>query len=302
MPEQAVDDRPCDICGGPLGRFFPVVVDPQSGERFRVDRCPRCDLGVTLPRPVDMAPYYGPQYYGGRHGVTDRLCMARRLRFVAELAPPGRLLDFGCGDGGFLSVAKAAGWDAAGVEMKPEHARARGFTVVERIEEASGPFDVVTLWHSLEHVSEPSATVERLRTLLKPEGHMVIAVPNRASWQAQLFGPRWFHIDAPRHLFHFTPKALQLLLSQHRLAVVRRWNLELEIDLFGWAQSLLNLALPRPNVLFDVVTHRPRPHRLSEVLSSVVLGGLATLAAAPLVPLAASRGRGAIMIVAARAP
>jgi SAM-dependent methyltransferase len=292
----------CDICAGPLRAYFPTVEDPQTGETFRIERCPSCDIGQTLPQPEDIGPYYGAQYFGGRHGVTDRLCMERRLGFVAEVARPGRLLDFGCGDGGFIVAAQSAGWDAAGVEMRPEDARARSLTVFEQIEEAPGSFDVITLWHSLEHVAAPRATVERLLKLLKPDGHMIIAVPNRASWQARLFGRRWFHIDAPRHLFHFTPKALRVLLERQGLAPVRRWNLELEIDLFGWTQSALNIVLPRPNVLFDVVTRRGRAHRLAEIVVSVALGGVVTMVTAPIVPIAAALGSGAIMVVAARAP
>jgi SAM-dependent methyltransferase len=302
MSQNAPTAPVCDICGGPLSAYYPTVQDPQTGEIFRIERCPSCDLGQTLPQPADMGPYYGRQYHGGRHGVTDRLCMARRLGFVSEVAGPGRLLDFGCGDGGFIAAATAAAWDTAGVEMRPDHARAKGLTVFERIEEAPGSFDVITLWHSLEHVAAPCATVERLLKLLKPGGHMIIAVPNLASWQARLFGRRWFHIDAPRHLFHFSPKALQLLLKRQGLEPVRRWNLELEIDLFGWTQSALNLVLSQPNVLFDVVTRRGRTHRLTEIVASVGLGGVITLASAPIVPIAASRGCGAIMIVAARAP
>ena len=292
----------CEICGGPLTGFYPVVEDPQTNKKFRIDRCSSCDLCQTLPQPEDIGPYYGAQYHGGRHGVTDRLCTNRRLRFLAEIAVPGRLLDFGCGDGGFLAAAKAAGWGVEGVEMRPDQARAKGLTVLERIEDASGPFDVITLWHSLEHVSKPRATMERLIKLLRSGGHIIVAVPNLGSWQARLFGRRWFHIDAPRHLFHFTSKALQFLLERQGLVLVRRWHLEVEIDMFGWTQSVLNLALPHPNVLFDIVTRRGRTHRLSEVLASLVLGSVVTVVAAPLVPLAAAQGRGAIMIVAARLP
>ena len=302
MTENAATAPVCDICGGPLSAYYPAVEDPQTDEIFRIERCPSCDLGQTLPQPADLGPYYGAQYHGGRHGVTDRLCMKRRLGFVAEVAAPGRLLDFGCGDGGFIAAANAAGWDAAGVEMRPDHARAKGLTVFEQIEQAPGAFDVITLWHSLEHVAAPRATVERLLKLLKPGGHMIIAVPNRASWQARLFGRRWFHIDVPRHLFHFTPTALRRLLERQGLTPVRRWNLEFEIDLFGWTQSALNLVLPRPNVLFDFVTRRGRAHRAPEIAASIALGGVITAASAPLVPLAAALGQGAIMIVAARAP
>ena len=92
------------------------------------------------------------------------------------------------------------------------------------------------------------------------------------------------------------------MLERQGLTPVRRWNLEFEIDLFGWTQSALNLVLPSPNVLFDFVTRRGRTHRPAEIAASVVLGGVITLASAPLVPVAASRGAGAIMVVAARAP
>src|SRR5262245_60870125 len=106
----------CHICGGPLATFYPYVRDPQTGEAFRIERCERCGLGQTLPQPLNLADYYGVHYHGGRHGVTDRMCMARRIRFVSRIAAPGRLLDFGCGDGGFLARARTAGFDVVGVE------------------------------------------------------------------------------------------------------------------------------------------------------------------------------------------
>lgn len=110
--------------------------------------------------------------------------MARRLGFTSQVATPGRLLDFGCGDGGFLAAAGSAGWEAVGVEMKPDDARTRGLTVVDQVHEARGPFDVITLWHALEHVRSPRQTLESLLPLLRPGGHMLIAVPNRSSLQA----------------------------------------------------------------------------------------------------------------------
>jgi SAM-dependent methyltransferase len=210
------------------------------------------------------------------------------------------VLDFGCGDGGFLEAAAAAGWHAEGVEMQPEHARARGLTVMENIAETTGPFDLITLWHSLEHVRSPPDVMGALAERLACGGTLVVAVPNFDSLQARVFGSSWFHLDVPRHLFHFTPFALTKLLRGCGLQVVRRWDLELELDLFGWTQSALNRVIRTPNVLFDVLTRRGRSHTPLEIGASLLLGAAATIAAVPVVPVAAAMSRGAILVLAAQ--
>src|SRR5258706_15138632 len=97
--ESLARDTRCDGCGAALAPFFPAVRDPQTGERFAIDRCVACGLGHTAPQPDDLGRYYGARYHGGRHGFTERLCLMRRMRFAGALGAPGRLLDFGCGDG-----------------------------------------------------------------------------------------------------------------------------------------------------------------------------------------------------------
>lgn len=292
----------CDACSERLAPFYAGVRDPQTGERFDVHRCAACGLAQTSPQPVDLGPYYGDLYHGGRHGVTERMCMARRLRMLREVAEGGRLLDFGCGDGGFLQAAERAGWEAVGMEMNPGDARARGLTVFERLDDVSGSFDVITLWHSLEHVHSPRKTLERLSARLRPGGYIIIAVPNRAGLQAATFGPGWFHLDVPRHLTHFTPPALLKLLARLGLQATKRWDLEAELDLFGWIQSTLNKLLPKPNVLFDTVTARGREHPMRLVVLNVVLGAVIGAFCAPIVPLTTMFRRGAVLIVAARLP
>jgi SAM-dependent methyltransferase len=294
------DQRRCDVCDAELRVVFQEVRDPQTGHAFAVSRCPECGLGHTRPQPDDLDEYYGPLYHGGRYGMAERLCIRRRLRFVRAVARPCRLLDFGCGDGAFIAAALAAGMQATGVEMRPEHARSKGLRVVERVEDITGQFDLITLWHSLEHVRSPRNLIGALMQRLSPEGFFVVAVPNADSLQARFFGSSWFHLDVPRHLYHFTPRALRRLLEDCGLVVVRRWNLELEQDLFGWTQSALNRIIRTPNVLFDVVTRRRRRHRPLEIATSLMLGSAVTIAAAPLVPAAAALSRGAVMIFAAK--
>ena len=292
----------CEICAETLEAMFPKVRDPQTGEVFSISRCLKCGLGHTYPQPGDLSPYYGPKYHGGRHGMTERLCVGRRLRFVSAVAQPGLLLDFGCGDGGFLEAASRLGWSVAGVEMQPSHARARGLRVEERIEETAGRFDLVTLWHSLEHVRSPRTVMQSIAERLSADGTVIVAVPNLDSLQARAFRQNWFHLDVPRHLFHFTPLALERLFARCGLHIVRRWNLEFELDLFGWTQGALNRVMPHPNVLFDTLTSRGNSHKPWEVGASFILGAGVTVAAAPAVLLSAAMAKGAVAIVAARKP
>ncbi len=292
----------CDVCGGDMVLRLPRVVDPQTREAFAIAVCQTCDLGQTVPTPADPGRYYGASYFGGRHGITERICMRRRLRFLNSAGKPGRLLDFGCGDGGFLLAAEAAGWRVQGVETNPDIARARGLDILSRLDELVDEFDAITLWHSLEHVLAPGRVLSALSSHLKPGGYLLVAVPNRASWQSRLFGAHWFHLDVPRHLSHFTPSALRFALEREGLEVVESWNLEVEIDWFGWPQSLLNMIMPTPNVLFDTVTGRPAKHSRAEVAGNLLLGGVLALASAPLVPLAALARSGAVHVMAARKP
>jgi SAM-dependent methyltransferase len=186
--------------------------------------------------------------------------------------------------------------------MNPGDARGRGLTVFERLEDLNGSFDVITLWHSLEHVHSPRKTLEALLARLRPGGHIIIALPNRAGLQAAAFGRSWFHLDVPRHLSHFTPAALQKLLDGLGLQACRRWDLEAELDLFGWIQSALNQMLPSPNVLFDTVTGRRRKHPMRHVALSVLLGAVIGACCAPIVLLTTVFRRGGVLIVAARLP
>ena len=115
-----------------------------------------------------------------------------------------RLLDVGCGDGSFLLAAQREGWEVAGVEINPEPARRAGLHIVEAIPQAhqAGPFDCITLWHSLEHMPDINAMMQQLRKLLNRDGTVIIAVPNNNSLQAKVFGKDWLALDVPRHLYH----------------------------------------------------------------------------------------------------
>ncbi len=195
----------CNACQSATHVRFETVIDPQTRETFGIAECNECGLGETFPQPADLARYYGADYHGGRHGFTATYCVMRRMRFLRQVAgaADGRsLLDVGCGDGTFLSAARDRGWQVAGTEMNPAIARAQGIRVWEELSAAAAeaPYDCVTLWHSLEHMRSPRDVIEQASALLKPGGTMLVAIPNADGLQASVFGPRWFHLDVPRHL------------------------------------------------------------------------------------------------------
>lgn len=294
----------CIVCEGTLKAHFPEVQDPLSGEMFAVVSCTQCDLGHTTPQPGDLGRYYGPRYYGNRHGLTLRHCINRRLGFIAATLQDGngrRLLDIGCADGSFLLEARQAGWNVTGTELAPRAARQEGLDVREDITELlqDAPFDCITMWHTLEHMPDIPHMLTNVARLLKPEGRLIIAVPDFGGWQARLFGPKWLHIDVPRHLYHFTAGSLRRALAGAGFAVQRTWHQELEYDLLGWSQSALNYLMPEPNVFFDTLTGKRGKTGWLTRLYACLFGSLLTLLALPVQALSTLLKRGGTLIVVA---
>ncbi len=292
----------CPICGGRLVVRFAHLCEAQSGARFDVLACEQCGLGITSPQPTDTGGFYGAGYYGGRHSFTAGLCIRRRLRWASRFAAARRrLLDVGCGDGSFLVRASQQGWSVAGTELAPAAARVAGLTVGRSLDDVrdAAPFDVVTLWHSLEHMPEPARVVAEIRTVLAPGGAVLVAVPDFGGWQAHLTGRAWLHADVPRHLFHFTAASLTRLLTGAGLRPTHFWHCEFEYDLLGWSQSVMNAFLAPPNAFFDLLRGEKSVSRGKAILHLGV-GTLLSVLALPLVPLGAAFSRGGTLVVAAR--
>jgi SAM-dependent methyltransferase len=293
----------CLSCGTPLRPLLPRVVDPQSTEVFRIDVCPACDLGQTLPQPDDLRPYYGERYYGQRHSLTKQFYLRRRKRFIASIQKkPARLLDAGCGDGGFIEAMQHDGWTVTGTELNPQRVRDRGFQVFDRIAESveRGPFECVTFWHTLEHFKNPIDALHDARTVIAKDGTLFIAVPNRGGLQAKAFGSKWLHLDVPRHLFHFSQKSLTRALNTCGFEPVSWWFQEFEIDLFGVIQSTLNHLMPTPNTLFDMLLRQPTVATGVEKAANLLLAPTVTAASLPLWGLGVAMQAGGTLVVAAR--
>jgi SAM-dependent methyltransferase len=292
----------CAACANPLSLRYPEVEDPQTRERFAILACIGCGLGHTSPVPDDLSRFYGAEYYGGRHGVTQAFCLRRQMRmlerFGGRAAKKPRLLDVGCGEGIFLEAARERGWDVAGTELSTPPPRRHDFPIHASIAAAGSGYTCVTLWHSLEHLRDPRAALSEVAAALVPAGTVLIAVPDAQGAQARLFGPRWRHLDVPRHLFHFGARSLERLLSRSGFEPFRRWHQELEYDLFGWAQSLLNALPCGHDFLLRSLSGRERSR--TRRLAGLALGGTLGALALPVSMATSLAGSGGTLVVAAR--
>ena len=268
----------CPVCRAIAKEHLPAVHDSISLKAFSIYRCASCGLGATQPKPKNLDAFYAVRYYGNRHWRTSHYCVWRRLRVVRLLSgrDRGRLLDVGCGDGQFAAAARRAGWSVFGTELNDGGAVERRVPLYSSLEQATGAFQCITLWHVLEHMPDPLSTIRLLRSMIAPGGALVLSVPNFSGWQARMFGKHWFHLDVPRHCHHFDAASLKVLLEAGGFSVVRRWHHELEYDWFGWIQSALNPFTSVPSVLFDGLTGKPRRVSKRELICSYL--GAAVLA------------------------
>ena len=182
-----------------------------------------------------------------------------RLQRIARLKTGNRLLDVGCGKGRFLAYAARNGWDVHGTEPADngrEIARHRlGDRVVSDFNELppDRPFDVITLWHVLEHISEPTILLEEIRPHVGPNGVICIAVPNFDSLQARIGGRSWGHLDVPRHRVHYTPETIRQALDRSGFTTLRITHFSLEFNPIGVLQTLVNLSGCEPGLIYKII-------------------------------------------------
>jgi SAM-dependent methyltransferase len=194
---------------------------------FQLVRCTRCSLIYINPRPTaaSIREFYPSRYWAlppaeGTQPFLDR-GMRKVLAALARDYPGGRVLDVGCGVGKMPALMRDMGLDAVGLEPYEyacSVARERyGLEVVcATLQGAHLPeeaLDAITLFDVLEHVHDPAGDLRRAHSLLRPGGALFIKVPNIAALQASVFGPWWYWLDAPRHLFHFSPVSLRRALE-----------------------------------------------------------------------------------------
>ena len=208
-----------------------------SKEKFDLIKDTTYGFLVTTPLPdiSELAKYYETEEYIS-HTDTKRNLFEKVYHLVREYAiknkvalinkeqSKGSLLDIGCGTGDFLSAAKNNGWLVTGIEPN-ENARVKANTKTNNsVFETSkleilpeNSFDVITLWHVLEHLPNLESHVKTIRKLLKPNGSLIIAVPNHKSFDANYYKQFWAAYDVPRHLWHFSQTSIKKLFKNFQI-------------------------------------------------------------------------------------
>ena len=308
-------------CRHPNERTLFPARDYITRERFDVRRCDTCGLVRTHPVPESLDRFYPSGYYGAtedRYGplATRFLSMvhgARARRITALNDGAGTVVDVGCGPGLLLDALRRCGWTVRGIERTEDaaaFARERlGIDVHAGDWRASpiaaGELDAVILWHVLEHLAAPEECLEWAVERLKPGGVALIASPDFGSLEARWTRDRWFHLDVPRHLIHFTHGTLAAVVRRTGLDIVATSGVAPEYDLFSFVQSTLNYAGVSPNTLFTM-TRRAGARvvdgsALDRVASVLLAGPLAALGL-PLTMVAGMAGAGATVTLYCRKP
>ena len=235
----------CPLCGSRnISKAFEVIDYTVSGEGFELDDCLQCTLRFTqgIPDARSIQDYYRSGNYishsDTREGLINRLyhlarkttlSSKRRLLRRATKTERGSLLDVGAGSGAFVRYMQDAGWNVTGLEPD-ETAREKAMEVnqvqlipTDHLYHLPGKsFDAITLWHVLEHVHDLHGYIGQLERMLKPGGRIFIAVPNYTSYDAGLYKQYWAAYDVPRHLYHFSPVAMNKLLDLHHLKLEKK--------------------------------------------------------------------------------
>ena len=251
----------CPLCHTREEKPFFDVEDttgwmPQK--HYRLVRCLRCDLVYLNPRPVEeeAAKFYETDRYlpfvssHGRELTGLEKWYARLRRWnsrwkrkqIEKFHRKGRILDVGCGTGEFLHEMVTHGWEGRGVERDPDAVHHAIETLklrvyagsIETMPTAAASFDVVTMWHVLEHLYAPHRALQKVRDLLTPGGVLVIAVPNVQSIDAKAYRRRWVALDLPRHVQFFNLKSLRMLCEMHKFSFMAVKNLPLDSLFNAW--------------------------------------------------------------------
>jgi 2-polyprenyl-3-methyl-5-hydroxy-6-metoxy-1,4-benzoquinol methylase len=200
---------------------FDLVLDSSTG------------ILITTPQPApeDLAGYYESQAYISHsntqkgivpflYGLVQKWSLKNKINLINSLSNhKGALLDIGAGTGNFCETSKQNSWDVYGVEPSEkarEVAAKKNIFLHQSIEDFTGQqFDVITLWHVLEHLPDLENTITAIQKLLKPNGVLIVAVPNYNSFDAKHYKGFWAAYDVPRHLWHFSQKSMSKLFSKN---------------------------------------------------------------------------------------
>lgn len=252
----------CPLCKS--GRFLnskELKDHAVSQESFIICNCTNCGLKFTNPRPTEeaIAPYYDfPEYFSHDDKAKNltqfvyqevrKYAVSQKIKHLNQLKPlKGKYLDYGCGTAELLTKANEHGWNVTGIEPNEKARNLANSKLNKKVYDSinnlpKGSFDVITLYHVLEHIHSLKKTVKKLIKHLKSDGYIIIAVPNPESYDAEKYGTSWAGWDVPRHLYHFNHKAIESFAEIFDLQLVNQMPMKFD----SYYVSLLSEGYTNP--------------------------------------------------------
>ena len=236
---------PCPICNKEdIASLLHTKDYSLTGDDFQIIHCANCTLEYTDPAPSKeaIAPYYNfPSYISHtdtKEGFVNQIyhkvrnyTLTQKTNWVQSLftGHKGQLLEVGAGTGAFAHSMLKKGWkvtalepDAASRKKALENYDINLLPIEELFQLEPAKYEVITLWHVLEHVHDLNAYMKTFNSLLKPNGRLIIAVPNYTSYDAGFYKNFWAAYDVPRHLYHFSPLSMHYLAKKHKMSIVQK--------------------------------------------------------------------------------
>ena len=219
--------------------FLTVKDYSVSQETFDLYCDEELDMLITHPQPSleNLGKYYDSINYISHtdskrslfekcYHFVKRIALQNKLNLINSLQPAkGNILDIGAGTGDFLSVVQENGWNTIGVEPSEKAkaiAKNKGVAFVDQTSALeNNSFDIITMWHVLEHVPNLDNQLKELKRLLKPNGNLIIAVPNFKSFDAKHYGHLWAAYDVPIHFWHFSKTSIKKLFAKEAMELVQ---------------------------------------------------------------------------------
>jgi len=260
----------CAFCGNPLS--VPVLKNIYAnGIVCNISECSDCEIGMVHPLPSDdkISALYSTGNYRTDEGTRFNFLIEYLIYFgsvikrkrIEKYSKKGKILDVGCGRGLFMDIMRQGGWEVEGSELNKETAsyaeKVYNLKVYPgEITDQALPhenFDAINVCGVLEHIKKPDEVLSECYKLLKNDGLLVVLVPDIRSFEFKLGKKKWFHLDLPFHLFHFSEKGLVRLLQKKGFKIKRIKRFHLEYSPFGWLQTLLNLSKIKFNLFYDLL-------------------------------------------------
>lgn len=253
--------KKCPICDSiHLEDYIQAKDSLVSKNLFTIQKCLECEFKFTNPRPdkQSIAEYYISEEYIShstqKESLFNRLYnflrdknIAYKLDLISAFKKGNlTIYDYGCGVGAFLNSAKKNGHKVIGFEpsLQARELAVQSGIELESLEQIISKktkcFDVITLWHVLEHVHDLDETIEKLKLVLKDDGVLVVAVPMADAWDATNYKSEWAALDVPRHLFHFTQSSIEKLFSKFGMKIASIHPLKFD----AYYISLLSERIP----------------------------------------------------------